>query len=99
MRAWRKIKSHSPYLKYIRKICYSMLILELAFMIRESDQGSWFAVRHEETDSWEQKTEQEIADEESYEKTYGFELRLKEGLLNFYRIEERKEGFIRKNYE
>lgn len=82
---WRKIRSIKDKSNIIRKVCCSILILELAFFVREYG-GSWIVLDKQE-DIW---VETGADEEESLEHSYGIRIRLKEGKLEFYRKEEVK---------
>lgn len=81
---WRKIRSAKDPSHIIRKLCYSLLILELAFFVREYGSGEMIWEKRE--DIWLESG----AEEEALEQIYGVHFRLKEGKLEFYRKEKLK---------
>lgn len=81
---WRRIKIHSTASILIRKICCAILILELAFLLRESGNPS-VTVRQ-----WQEAVWMEPGGER--EELFGLRLRLKEGILEFYQKTYPKEA-------
>lgn len=86
-KSWRKIPTQLEKRKLIRKVCCSILVLELAFFAREWG-NTWVFVSREE----EVRMEPAGEAEEGYEKIYGIRFRLEEGLVDFYKKEEFRDG-------
>lgn len=85
--SWRRIKSEPSISHQLRKVCYSILLLELAFFWRESGSPFLPFLHRQEEVRLEQRTGEENH-REGYEKIYGFQFRLKDGVLDIYRKEE-----------
>lgn len=81
---WRRIKTHSTASILIRKICCGILILELAFLLRESGNPA-VTVRHWQEAVW-------VEPDGEQEELFGLRLRLKEGILEFYQKTYQKEA-------
>lgn len=86
---WRRIRPVSENSRKIRGICYSILLLESAFFVHEFAEQSGLCMEREGQGYLEENSQWE---EESslYGKIYGFDIRLKEGTIEFYRKEEFK---------
>lgn len=88
-KSWRRIRRTPHDSPLIRHICCSVLILELAFGVREGIAGGILRINHKEesvTETWTSYKEQGP----DYEKTSGVQIRLKDGQIDFYRKEEFK---------
>lgn len=87
-KSWRKFRQNSRDIQLIRYICCGMLVLELAFFVRESMEDGLFKVSR----GAEVSVEDEIPDggKSSYEKISGFRIRVQDGQIDFYRREEFK---------
>lgn len=81
---WRKIHTPLEKSKLIRKVCYSILVLELAFFLREKS-NSWILIKEDTSIILEPAGGGE---DETYRRIHGFRIRLKEGLVDFYQKEE-----------
>lgn len=81
---WRRIKSCSAASILIRKICCAILILELAFLLREYGKPA-VTVRQWQETVWEEPGGER-------EELFGIRLRLKEGILEFYQKTYQKEA-------
>lgn len=91
---WRKIKSPTGNYIIIRRICYGILIMELAFLVQKSGIpalaiGEWqeeIQIELEDGPMAAQRTEPGLQ-----EWIYGVRVRIKDGVLEFYKKRNQKE--------
>lgn len=86
-KSWRHFSKRKKSKHTIRKICYGALVLEAAFLIRDL-MASGIYVSEEvlrETVFTEENSKEESAILEQY---FGVHVRIKEGVIEFYRKEE-----------
>lgn len=88
-KSWRKFRKDKRNEGMIRKACFTILILELAFFIRESKIPFIYIEREEEHHMVRETVMEEAGGGETIE-IFGLRIRLKEGVIEFYRKEEVK---------
>lgn len=86
-KSWRKFRKIPHSSPYIRIVCFSALALELAFAVRESAGGDMFRVSRSK-DVHTESISPAMETKERYERTSGFQIRLEDGEITFYRKEE-----------
>lgn len=77
---WRTIRSEKETV--IRKICYSLLILELAVLCRRAD-WPFMTGSEQQTEIPKMQSEEMVGQED----VYGFRVRLRDGTVELYRKE------------
>lgn len=88
-KSWRNFRRDKGREGLIRKVCCTVFILELAFLVRESKIPFIHIEREEEHRMVHETVLEKEGNGESIE-IFGFRIRLKEGLIEFYRKEEVK---------
>lgn len=87
-KSWRHFSERKKSKHIIRKICYGALVLEAAFLIRDFRTAG---IHVSEEVLRETVFTEENSKEEPYtilEQYFGIHVRIKEGIIEFYRKEE-----------
>lgn len=88
-KSWRNFRTDEGNEGMIRKACFTVLILELAFFVRESKIPFIHIEREKEHQMVQEAVLEKAGSGETIE-IFGLRIRLKEGVIEFYRKEEVK---------